>query len=98
MTQLKTGKRSCRFGKMVKKQWQEPAGPGFLKTKGGEMKIKTICPRCNMAGVIFQKWERNDVVAICRHLRKCGYRKLIQGGRRMSVDERSDYVNNSTVE
>ena len=62
------------------------------------MKIKTICPRCNMAGVIFQKWERNDVVAICRHLRKCGYRKLIQGGRRMSVDERSDYVNNSTVE
>jgi len=31
MTQLKTGKRSCRFGKMVKKQWQEPAGPGFLK-------------------------------------------------------------------
>lgn len=52
----------------------------------------TVCPRCNMAGVVLAPWGAGDLAAICRHVRRCGYRRHIPGGASMSSAQVGEYL------
>ena len=41
--------------------------------EGGEMK----CPRCKMGAIEMVPFGKNEIVAVCRHVRKCGLRILV---------------------
>lgn len=51
-----------------------------------------ICPRCKRTSVVWEEWGRNDVVAVCRSVRSCGFRSHIINGLAMKDSERINAV------
>jgi hypothetical protein len=50
------------------------------------------CPRCQRGTLVYQEWSVSDVVAICRHVHKCGLRVVVPFGRAATPRMRNTYV------
>jgi hypothetical protein len=55
---------------------------------GGAMK----CPRCERSGLAYEPWASRDLVAVCMHVRRCGFRLHIPNGVELNQDRRETYV------
>lgn len=59
---------------------------------GKSGKIEPPCPRCKRGTVVFETWGAHDVVAVCRHVNKCGYREHWTGGALKAPMERWSWL------
>lgn len=49
------------------------------------------CPRCERGTLIFEPWGVGRV-AVCRHVKQCGFRLYIEAYHVMSFDEIARYI------
>ena len=49
------------------------------------------CPRCDRAGLAFEPWPEG-AVAVCRHVRKCGWRMWIKNGLALTGEQREHII------
>jgi hypothetical protein len=33
-----------------------------------------LCPRCKRNAIVYEPWSTDDLVAVCRSVRRCGWR------------------------
>ena len=52
------------------------------------------CPRCKMGSIEWVPWKTKDyeVVAVCRHIRRCGLRIPIPKLHSKTIKNREDFV------
>ncbi len=56
------------------------------------MTKEITCPSCARGTLIYERWNSKDVVAVCRHVRRCGFRMHIPNGYELNHDERNAFV------
>ncbi len=55
------------------------------------------CPRCKMGSIewvkhIVPRYAKSDIIAVCRHVRKCGFRLLIPIKFSKNIKQREIYL------
>jgi len=50
------------------------------------------CPKCCFGKIVYQPWNKKDLVARCSHTKKCGLRVHIVDGKDMTEEEKTQIV------
>jgi len=56
------------------------------------LRLKMLCPRCVRNAIVYEPWGKNDLVAVCRAVRRCGWRMHMPKMARSSKNALDKYV------
>jgi len=66
-------------------------GPGTQLIKPyHKERFKMLCPRCHTSSIVYRKYDKTDIVAVCRAVRRCGWRMfmpLVWGESKPTLDK-----------